>query len=490
MTDVAVPFRGPGSESAISAIAKPRIIPAILFIAGVALLLASPFLPWAVVEGTGIARNAFDADLPWLLGGSDMGAGEGGSFANGWLILIIAALCAAVGCPLLAMRRMAAIPVAAIGAMLALCVYFTEYRFEHQYGLVADALPGEVSMGEGWWVALVGSLLLVLTGVTARIWLKGASSVAGAGGPVTLDSLSGDRDRHDRESGVRALVFLAALASVLVSGLIVWSLVREAFVYMFNIDWGSVWSTGWFPRQGFFDIKTLIVSTLLVNGVAMLIATPIGLGSAVFLSEYAKPRTRRILKPTLEVLASIPSVVLGYFALQWISPNVVQAIDGWFGQDAHLGNLAAAGIGVGILSSPLMASISEDAMKAVPNSLREASAGLGSRKVTTTLRVVLPAAVSGLVAAFIVTSSRAVGETMVVFIAGGGGDTAVYTHNIFDGSLTMTAAMASLASGTDNVVGEGLTFESLYFVGLLLFVMTLAMNLVADRFVSRVRNKY
>ena len=129
-------------------------------------------------------------------------------------------------------------------------------------------------------------------------------------------------------------------------------------------------------------------------------------------------------------------------------------------------------------------------MKAVPNSLREASAGLGSRKVSTTLRIVLPAAISGLVAAFIVTTSRAVGETMVVFIAGGGGDTAVYTHNVFDGSLTMTAAMASLASGTDSVVGEGLTFESLYFVGLLLFVLTLGMNLIAERIVRRFQNKY
>ena len=183
-------------------------------------------------------------------------------------------------------------------------------------------------------------------------------------------------------------------------------------------------------------------------------------------------------------------MVFGFFALQWISPNIIQNIDHWFGQDARLGNLAAAGVGVGFLSVPLMASISEDAMKAVPHSLREASAGLGSRKVTTTLRVVLPAAVSGLVAAFIVTTSRAVGETMVVFIAGGGGDTAVYTHNVFDGSLTMTAAMASLASGTDSVVGEGLTFESLYFVGLMLFVLTLGMNLIADRVVRRFQNKY
>jgi len=137
-----------------------------------------------------------------------------------------------------------------------------------------------------------------------------------------------------------------------------------------------------------------------------------------------------------------------------------------------------------------VASISEDAMKAVPMSLREASSGLGARKLTTTVRVVLPAAVSGLMAAFIVAVSRALGETMVVFMAGGAAQTAVYTHDPLDGSLTMTAGMTSLARGTDNVVGEGLTFQSLFFVGLVLFVVTFALNLVADRFVHRVREQY
>ncbi len=474
----------------MASLMRVKTIPAAFFVAGMVLLVVSPFLSWIVVEGTEITRTAFTADLPWLLGGSDLGAQEEGSFANGWLFLICAALCAGVGYPLLFSRRAAALPLSLIGAGLVVYVLSTRYRFGRQYDLVQENLPGAVRVGSGLWVALAGSVLLFLTFAAARIWLHGNLHSASVSTPVTLEALSGDRDRRDREAGVRAAVFLAALASVLVSGLIIISLMRDAFVFMFNIDWGSVWTSGWFPRRGFYDVKTLLVSTLLVNGVAMLIAAPIGLGSAVYLSEYAKPRTRKILKPTLEVLASIPSVVLGYFALQWISPNIIQAIDGWFGQEAPLGNLAAAGIGVGILSSPLMASISEDAMKAVPNSLREASAGLGSRKITTTLKVVLPAAVSGLVAAFIVTSSRAVGETMVVFIAGGGGDTAIYTHNVFEGSLTMTAAMASLASGTDSVVGEGLTFESLYFVGLMLFILTMGMNLIADRFVRRVRNKY
>jgi len=150
----------------------------------------------------------------------------------------------------------------------------------------------------------------------------------------------------------------------------------------------------------------------------------------------------------------------------------------------------AAGIGVGILTIPLVASISEDAMSAVPRELREASAGLGARKVTTTTRVVLPAAISGLVAAFIVATSRAIGETMVVFLAGGAADASLFTTSPFDPGLTMTAAMASLASGTDQVVGEGLTFQSLFFVGLVLFFITLGLNMIGNRFVARIREAY
>lgn len=455
-------------------------------LSGLGLLVVSTFMPWVALQGSGLTANAFERNLPWLLGGTDLAQQTAGSFGNGWIIIAVAVVCGVVGYPLLAGRRMVAMPLASIGAVSALYVYFTSYRFENQFAK-RDVL---FELGVGWWLALIGSLVVVAGGMLARIGARSGGGVLAVAGPVTLESLSGNRDRRDRESAVRMVMLITALASIVITGLIILSLLRDALTFMINIEWASVWTSGWFPRRGFYDIKTLIVSTGLVVGVSTLIATPIGLGAAVYLSEYAKPRTRRWMKPTLEILAGIPSVVFGFFALQWISPNIIQHIDVWFGQDARLGNLAAAGVGVGILSVPLMASISEDAMKAVPNSLREASAGLGSRKVSTTLRVVLPAAISGLVAAFIVTTSRAVGETMVVFIAGGGGDTAVYTHNVFDGSLTMTAAMASLASGTDSVVGEGLTFESLYFVGLMLFVLTLAMNLIADRIVRRFQNRY
>lgn len=218
----------------------------------------------------------------------------------------------------------------------------------------------------------------------------------------------------------------------------------------------------------------------------MVVAVPLGMGAAIYLSEYARPRIRKTLKPILEILAGIPSVVLGYFALTWIAPDLVGRI--W--EEAGAASLLAAGIGVGILTVPLIASVAEDAMRSVPGALREASSGLGARKVTTTTRVVLPAAVSGLVAAFIIAVSRAIGETMVVFIAGGGTGGALLTFDPRDRGQTMTAAIASQASGTDQVVGAELTFQSLFFVASLLFIVTMVLNLLADRFVRRVRQIY
>jgi len=305
-------------------------------------------------------------------------------------------------------------------------------------------------------------------------------------GEFSVESLKANPRQARKERLIRDSLGATALVSVLISALIIWSLFSEAWTFIIEVDWGSVWDIGWFPRRGIYDIKTLIVASLIVTGIAMIVAGPLGLGAAIFLSEYARPGLRRTLKPILEILAGIPSVVLGFFALEWIAPNVVKSI---FAGPAA-GSLLAAGIGVGVLTIPLVASISEDAMKAVPMALREASSGLGARKITTTVRVVLPASVSGLTAAFIVAISRALGETMVVFMAGGAAQTATYTHSALDGSLTMTAGMASLARGTDAVVGEGLTFQSLFFVGLVLFVMTFGLNLVADRFVHRVREQY
>ena len=303
---------------------------------------------------------------------------------------------------------------------------------------------------------------------------------------LTVESLTANPRQARKEQAIRYSLGVTALVSILISGLIIWSLFSEAWTFMVEVNWGSVWDIGWFPRRGIYDIKTLIVASFIVTGIAMIVATPLGLGAAIYLSEYARPGVRRTLKPILEILAGIPSVVLGFFALEWIAPNVVKTI---FNGPAA-GSLLASGIGVGVLIIPLVASISEDAMNAVPMSLRESSSGLGARKMTTTVRVVIPAAISGLVASFILAVSRALGETMVVFLAGGASQTATYTDSALDGSLPMTAAMASLARGTDNVVGEGLTFQSLFFVGLVLFVMTFGLNIVANRFVQRVREQY
>lgn len=302
---------------------------------------------------------------------------------------------------------------------------------------------------------------------------------------ITIDSLQLSGRRSHRERFAHLVFLVAALMSIVISAAIIWSLAAETWTFVSQVEIASLWTDGWFPRRGQYDIKTIVVGSLLVTGIAVLVAVPLGLGAAIYLSEYARPRVRQILKPTLEILAGIPSVVLGFFALTFISPNIVQRLT-----DAEQFNLAAAGIAVGLLTIPLVASVSEDAMRSVPGALREASYGLGARKVTTSVKVVIPAAVSGLVAAFIIAISRAIGETMVVFIAAGATGGALFTVDVLGPGQTMTAAIASQAAGTDQVVGEGLTFQSLFFVASLLFVITLVLNMLAGRFVRRVRQAY
>ena len=307
-----------------------------------------------------------------------------------------------------------------------------------------------------------------------------------AAAPLGYDDLMGAPRRIRTERAVRWTLQGAALVSVLISAAIVVSLAGEAWNFISGVELSTLWADGWFPRRDQFDIKTLLVGTFLVTIIAMVVAAPLGLGAAIFLSEYASTRARKIIKPALEILAGIPSVVLGFFALSFVSPELVQRMV----PSSSSFNLAAAGIGVGILVIPLVASIAEDAMSAIPSSLREASYGIGARKITTTVRVVVPGAVSGLVAAFIVSVSRAIGETMVVFIAAGASGGSLFSADPFQPGQTMTAAMASQASGTDQVAGADLAFQSLFFVGMLLFLMTFALNIVGDRFVRRVRQAY
>jgi len=300
-------------------------------------------------------------------------------------------------------------------------------------------------------------------------------------------TLGGDRRRQRREVFWRLLFLGAAATSILITIAIIVSLAGEAWVFISNVDLSSLWEIGWFPRRGMFDIRTIVVGTLLVAGIAMLVATPLGLGAAMYLSEYARPRVRRILKPALEILAGIPSVVLGYFALTFITPEILKAI---FGNAIAGFNMLAAGIGVGILTIPLVASIAEDSMRAVPLALREASYGLGASRMSTSVRVVFPAAISGIVAALIIGLSRAIGETMVVAIASGATGGSLFGLNVLEPGQTMTAAMASLAIGSDQVRGDDYAFQSLFFVGLLLFLVTLVLNVLSERFVRRVRQRY
>lgn len=309
-------------------------------------------------------------------------------------------------------------------------------------------------------------------------------SEANAVRQIDLDALSGDPSRRRQERRIRRFFFGAAMLSIVISGAIVFSLFGNAFNFITNVDLGSLWSSGWFPRRGLYDIKSIFIGTMVIAGVGMLVATPLGLGAAIYLAEYARPKVRRVLKPIIEVLAGIPSVVIGFFALAFISPDVVQRLF----TDASFFNMLSAGIGVGILVTPLVATISEDAMRSVPLALREASYGLGARKMATTVRVVIPAAVSGIVASLIIGLSRGIGETMVVTMAAG--QTGAFTLDPLDPGLTMTSAMTQLAIGSDQVKGAAFTFDSLFFVGLLLFLMTLLLNVLSERFVRKVRQRY
>jgi phosphate transport system permease protein len=304
--------------------------------------------------------------------------------------------------------------------------------------------------------------------------------------PTRSVGLRGSPARHRKETIVRVILMAAALGSVVISVLIVLSLIGGAIKFLQEVTIDQLTADGWYPRRGEFGISTLIVGSIVVGVIALFVAVPAGLLSAIYLSEYASPRTRRTVKPILEILAGIPSVVLGFFALTWISPVVVQSIN----PAAPDFNLAAAGLGVGILTIPLIASISEDSMRAVPRSLREASFGLGARRVTTSLQIVVPAAMSGIVAAIILGISRAIGETMVVAVAAGGSGGSQFTANPFNPGQTITAAMASLATGTDQVVGGDAAFQSLFFLGFFLFLVTFALNQFGDYFVRRTRMQY
>lgn len=241
--------------------------------------------------------------------------------------------------------------------------------------------------------------------------------------------------------------------------------------------------TEWIPQLGKFGIWPLLTSTLVVSFIAMLVALPIGLSIAIYLSEYASERARGILKPILEVLAGIPTVVYGYFALTFVTPSLLQAI---FGNSVQIYNMASGGIVVGILIIPLVSSMSEDAIHAVPRSLREAAYGLGATRFETATRIVVPAAISGIAAAFIVAISRAVGETMIVALAVGAGPN--FTFNPFKSAETMTGHIVRISGG--DISYDSIDYNSLFAIAALLFVITLMLNIISQRVVRRFREVY
>ncbi len=242
-------------------------------------------------------------------------------------------------------------------------------------------------------------------------------------------------------------------------------------------------NTSWIPAIGEFGVIPLINATLMTSTIAMLVALPLGIGAAIYLSEYASPRVRSILKPVLEILAGIPTVVYGYFALTFMTP-LLRSI---FGADVvNIYNTGSAGIVVGILIIPLVSSMSEDALHAVPTALREASYGLGATKLETVTKVVVPSALSGILAAFIVAVSRAIGETMIVAIAAGAGPN--FTFNPFDSAETMTGHIARISGG--DLSYDSIDYNSIFAIGLTLFVMTFLLNVLSRIIISRFREAY
>ena len=241
--------------------------------------------------------------------------------------------------------------------------------------------------------------------------------------------------------------------------------------------------TEWNPQIGKFGIWALVNATLMTSVIAITVALPVGLSVAIFLSEYASHRARSILKPILEVLAGIPTVVYGYFALTFMTPLLRSIL----GTDVvEIYNTASGGIVIGILIIPLVSSMSEDALSAVPNAMREASYGLGATKFETAVRVVVPAAISGIAAAFIVAISRAIGETMIVAIAAGAGPN--FTFNPFRAAETMTGHIVRISGG--DLSYNSLDYNSIFAIGLLLFFMTLILNIFSQWIVKKFRKDY
>jgi len=288
------------------------------------------------------------------------------------------------------------------------------------------------------------------------------------------------------EKLIEGALFLAGIISIFTTIGIIFVLIRDALDFFAapEVDvLAFLTGTTWQPQLGQFGVWPLLNATLIVSAIGMALAIPVGLATAIYLSEYASPRVRSVMKPALEILAGVPTVVFGYFALTFVTP-LLRSI---FGDDIiKIYNMASAGLVVGVLTIPLVASLSEDALHAVPDSLRQAAYGLGATKRETSLKVVVPAALSGITAAIVVAISRAVGETMIVALAAGAGPN--FTFNPFDSAETMTGYMVRI-SGGDLSYGS-IDYQSIFAVGLVVFLLTLGLNIVSQRIVRRFREVY
>jgi phosphate transport system permease protein len=286
------------------------------------------------------------------------------------------------------------------------------------------------------------------------------------------------------EVALRLAAFLSVLTTI---GIVVAVFIptieffQEPAVTFWDFVTGTTWTPLFSEAQQQFGVLPLVAATFTTSVIALAVAIPLGLGAAVYLAEYASPRARKTLKPVLEVLAGIPTVVYGFFALQFVTPALLQKF-----LDVGTFNMLSAGLVMGVMIIPTVASLSEDAMTAVPQALRDGAYGLGSTRMQVAIRVVIPAAISGIIAAFVLGISRAVGETMIVALAAG--QTATFTFNPLEGAQTMTGFIAQAASG-DQPTGS-IGYEALFAVAALLFVITIIMNFISIRLVRRFREEY
>jgi len=314
--------------------------------------------------------------------------------------------------------------------------------------------------------------------------LAAASGAQGA--RVDLTRAPSARSRF--EGGIRIALFLAAGLSVLTTLAIVGSLLVETVRFLGTVSvgdflFGTKWSPTFAGEQQSFGVLPLLWGTMYLSLIALAVAVPLGLLSAIYLSEYARPGVRRIVKPVLELLAGVPTIVFGYFALTFFTPEVLRDA---LHIEVGVFNGLAAGIIMGLLVLPTIASVAEDAMTSVPASLREGAFGLGASKLQVSLRVVFPAALSGIVAALILGASRAIGETVLILVAGG------QTPNLGldprESFQSMAAFIAAQARG-DIPVGS-VEYLTIFAVGFTLFVLTLVLNFASIRLVNRFRQVY